>query len=53
MDESIMAGTRQFSPCASLAALGVSLQQRDVFGPIRERLVIGQKTVKHTPLDKR
>jgi hypothetical protein len=32
--------------------LGVSLQQRDVFGPIRERLVIAQKTVKHTPLDK-
>jgi hypothetical protein len=41
-----------FSPCASLAALGVALQKRDVFGPIRERLVIAQKTVKHTPLDK-
>jgi hypothetical protein len=53
MDESIMpAEARQFSPCASLAALGVSLQDRDVFGPIRERLVIAQKTVKHTPLDK-
>jgi hypothetical protein len=54
MDESItiMAGRRQFSPCASLAALGVSLQERDVLGPIRERLVIAQKTVKHTPLDK-
>lgn len=52
MDESstIIAGTRQFSPCASLAALGVGLH--DVFGPIRERLVIAQKTVKHTPLDK-
>jgi hypothetical protein len=35
-----------------LAALGISLQERDVFGPIRERLVIAQKTVKHTPLDK-
>jgi hypothetical protein len=35
-----------------LAALGVSLQQRDVLGPMRERLVIAQKTVKHTPLDK-
>ncbi len=54
MDESstIMAGARSFSPCASLAALGVSLQERDIFGPIREHLVIAQKTVKHTPLDK-
>lgn len=41
-----------FSPCASLAAVGVALQERDLFGPIRERLVIAQKTVKHTPLDK-
>jgi hypothetical protein len=53
MDESIMtAEARQFSPCASLAALGLGLQERDVFGPIRERVVIAQKTVKHTPLDK-
>ncbi len=53
MDEStITAEGRHFSPCASLAALGVKLQELDVFGPIRERLVIAQKTVKHTPLDK-
>jgi hypothetical protein len=53
MDESIIsAAARHFSPCASLAALGLNLQERDVLGPIRERLVIAQKTVKHTPLDK-
>jgi hypothetical protein len=53
MDEStITAEGRHFSPCASLAALGVRLQELDVFGPIRERLVIAQKTVKHPPLDK-
>jgi len=44
--------TRQFSPAASLAALGLHLRQSDVFGPIRETVKIGQKTVKHTPLDK-
>lgn len=53
MDKSIIsAAGPHFSPCASLAALGVTLQERDVFGPIRERLVIAQKTVQHTPLDK-
>src|SRR5438132_12086961 len=43
---------RHFSAHASLAALGVLLRQHDVFGPIRERVPIAQKTVKHTPLDK-
>jgi len=32
--------------------MGVKLQDRDVFGPIRERIEIPQKTVKHTPRDK-
>jgi hypothetical protein len=43
---------RHFSPAASLAALGVHLKQIDLFGPIRDRVKIVQKTVKHTPLDK-
>jgi hypothetical protein len=43
---------RHFSAHASLAAIGVLLRQHDVFGPIRERVRIAQKTVKHTPLDK-
>jgi hypothetical protein len=43
---------RHFSAHASLAAIGVLVQHHDVFGPIRERVRIAQKTVKHTPLDK-
>ena len=43
---------RHFSPAASLAALGMHLRQIDLFGPIRDTVKIGQKSVKHTPLDK-
>lgn len=52
MNESTTQTTRHFSPCASLAALGVKLRQLDVFGPIRKNVRIAQKTVKHTPIDK-
>jgi hypothetical protein len=40
------------SPCAPLAAIGVQLQQLDLFGPIRQTVQIAQKTVKYTPADK-
>src|SRR6266568_1536804 len=53
MNESTTKTTDHFSPCASLAAIGVTLRQRDVFGPVRKLVRIEQKTVKHTPLDKR
>ncbi len=43
---------RHFSAQASLAGLGVLLRQRDVFAPIRARVHIAQKTVRHAPLDK-
>ena len=43
---------RHFSPAASLAALGLHLRHLDLFGPIRDRVKIAQKTVKYTPLDK-
>ena len=52
MNESTTKTTSHFSPCASLAAIGVTLRQRDLFGPIRQQVRIGQKTVKHTPHDK-
>ena len=45
-------GEQHFSAQASLAAVGVLLRQRDVFGPIRARVHIAQKTVRHAPLDK-
>jgi len=44
--------TRHFSPSASLAALGAHLGQIDLFGPVRDRVKIAQKTVKYTPIDK-
>ena len=52
MNKSITRTTKHFSPTASLAAIGVKLNQLDVFGPIRTQVQIGQKTVKHTPIDK-
>ena len=52
MNESTTKTTRHFSPCASLAAIGVALRQREVFDPVRKLVRIGQKTVKHTPHDK-
>src|SRR6266567_9020109 len=44
--------TRHFSPSASLAALGAHLRQIDLFGPVRDRVKIAQKTVKYAPIDK-
>jgi hypothetical protein len=52
MNESTTETTRHFTGCASLAALGVKLKQLDLFGPIRKAVRIGQKTVKHTPMEK-
>ncbi len=49
MNESTIPIQRHFTACASLAALGVQLNHLDVFGPIRERVQIEQKTVKHEP----
>jgi hypothetical protein len=43
---------RHFSPAASLAALGRHLRHLDLFGPIRDKVKIAQKTVKYSPLDK-
>ena len=51
MNESITKVTKQFTGCASLAALGMKLKQLDLFGPIRKMVQIAQKTVKHTPTD--
>src|SRR5258708_37233071 len=52
MYESITPTECHFTSCASLAALGVQLKHLDLFGPIRERVLIAQKTVKHSPIDK-
>jgi hypothetical protein len=49
MDEST---TKQFTTCASLAAIGVKLRELDLFGPIRKTVQIAQKTGKYQPIDK-
>jgi hypothetical protein len=43
---------RVFTPAASLAVIGMHLQARKVFEPIRTGVRIAQKTVKHAPSDK-
>src|SRR3712207_1299750 len=44
--------TRQSTPHATLVALGLKVQQLDLFRPIREQVQIKQKTVRYTPIDK-
>lgn len=43
---------RRSSPHASLAVLGLKLQQLDLFAPIRQHVHIGQKTICYSPTDK-
>jgi hypothetical protein len=51
MNESITP-TKQFTGCASLAALGVKLTELKLFEPIGQRVQIAQKTIKDRPTDK-
>ena len=44
--------TRQSTPHATLVALGLKVQQLDLFRPIHEQVQIKQKTVRYTPTDK-
>ncbi len=48
----MLAPARRSTGHASLAVLGVKLRELDLFRPIRERVHIAQKTVRHTPTDK-
>jgi hypothetical protein len=52
MESSTAVAPPQFSPRASLAAIGVRLRSLDLFGPIRQQVQIAQKAVKHTPAEK-
>ena len=52
MYQSTMEPVRRSTPHASLAAIGLKLQQLDLFGPIRRQVNIRQKTVRYTPTDK-
>ena len=52
MNECSTEGTKTYTSCASLAALGVKLNEMNLFEPIRRRVQIAQKTVKDRPIDK-
>lgn len=51
MEQSTTSSTT-FTPCASLAALGLYLRHIDLLAPIADQVTIMQKTVVHTPVDK-
>src|SRR6266496_4051599 len=52
MNESTTATTKQFTSCASLAAIGIKLRDLKVFEPIEHTVQIAQKTIKDRPSDK-
>jgi hypothetical protein len=52
MSECITETTSHFSPCASLAAIGLKIKDLDLLGPIERLVQIEQKTVKYRPSDK-
>ncbi len=52
MNESTTRITKQFTGCASLAALGVKLRELKLFEPIEQQVQIAQKTIKDKPSDK-
>ena len=51
-ESTIRTMTRQSTPHATLVALGLKVQQLDLFRPIREQVQIKQKTVRYSPTDK-
>ncbi len=52
MNESTTPTTKQFSGCASLAAIGIKLRELKVFQPIEQTVQMAQKTIKDSPTDK-
>jgi hypothetical protein len=52
MNESSIPPTKQFTSCASLAAIGIKLRELKVFEPIAQQVQIAQKTIKDRPSDK-
>ncbi len=52
MNESTTPLIKQFTGCATLAALGIKLRELNVFQPIKQSVQIAQKTIKDSPIDK-
>src|SRR5260370_36955459 len=52
MNESTTPTTKQFTGCASLAAIGMKLRELKLFEPIEQRVQIAQKAIKDRATDK-
>ncbi len=52
MNESTTPLIKQFTGCATLAAIGIKLRELKVFQPIQQSVQIAQKTIKDSPIDK-
>jgi hypothetical protein len=52
MNESSTPLIKQFTGCATLAAIGIKLRELKVFQPIKQTVQIAQKTIKDSPTDK-
>src|SRR5437660_4131393 len=52
MNESTTPVIKQFTGCATLAAIGIKLRELNVFQPIKQTVQIAQKTIKDSPIDK-
>ncbi|GAC1634492.1 MAG: hypothetical protein NVS4B11_36470 [Ktedonobacteraceae bacterium] len=52
MNESTTPLIKQFTGCATLAAIGIKLRELKVFQPIQQSVQIAQKTIKDSPNDK-
>src|SRR5712691_10441728 len=52
MNESTTPLIKQFTGCATLAAIGIKLRELNVLQPIQQRVQIAQKTIKDRPVDK-
>ncbi len=52
MNESTTPLLKQFTGCATLAAIGIKLRELNVFQPSKQSVQIAQKTIKDRPTDK-
>ena len=52
MNESTIPTRKQFTGCATLAAIGIKLRELKLFEPIEHTIQIAQKTVKDSPTEK-
>src|SRR5262245_31211927 len=52
MENTMTETNRHFSPRATLAAIGLKIRTMNLLAPIKEKVKIAQKTIKHEPFEK-